>query len=549
MRPVPSVHDTGMFEKTDKCCREHDHCKNTIPAFRVNYGVFNSNLFTVSHCDCDQRFRQCLMEVNDPISNMVGYSFFNVLKVPCFEFTQKKHCTQISWWGLCKAVQLAPYAVFKNPTAYNSTDPDPAAPTGTQTITLVTSSPAASTINSRKAASTTTGKQTVISVTSSPFASTIKSRKAATTTGKQTVVLVTSSPSASTIKHRKAVSTTAEKQTAVSITSSPSTSTVTRRKAVSTTTGKHTVVSVTSSPTSTTLSSITPAARTCQSWDNRPKPSKHPKGRRRCSQRGPSRGDTFWPSRRRGGGSGHSKGRKARVKLTTASPAPTTSTSTVTPVRKTTSLSTGKNRSSPSLIKQRKQLLSENALPTALPWDPKMHAPNNLPAPVQDTRYKDKLQLCDCYKQLDECKYKILPLEERYGLRNLESKILYHCNCARRLARQLRQLKEPSAVQSLLLDFVSLSCFKMPRIEDCPRRRRCAAVVSESPHLQRALKEMEVTEAIRGHVGSTPKVKRQNTKTAFAKSPPVRLYKRCLRITRPKSPEKDKPGILGARLS
>ncbi|XP_036382157.1 group 3 secretory phospholipase A2-like [Megalops cyprinoides] len=295
--------EIGMFEKTDKCCREHDHCKNTIPAFRVNYGVFNSNLFTVSHCDCDQRFRQCLMEVNDPISHMVGYSFFSVLKVPCFEFTQKKHCTQISWWGLHK-------------------------------------------------------------------------------------------------------------------------------------------------------------------------PSKHPKGRRRCGQRGPSRGDTFRPSRRRAGGSGHSKGRKATVKLTMASPAPTTSTSTVSPVRKTTSLSTGKRRSSPSPIKQRKQLLSENALPTALPWDPKMHAPKNLPAPVQDTRYKDKLQLCDCYKQLDECKYKILPLEERYGLRNLESKILYNCNCTRRLARQLRQLKEPSAVQSLLLDFVSLSCFKMPRIEDCPQRKR-----------------------------------------------------------------------------
>ncbi|KAI1901161.1 hypothetical protein AGOR_G00057340 [Albula goreensis] len=47
--------EIGMFGKTDSCCREHDHCKNIITAFRVNYGVFNHNFFTVSHCDCDQR--------------------------------------------------------------------------------------------------------------------------------------------------------------------------------------------------------------------------------------------------------------------------------------------------------------------------------------------------------------------------------------------------------------------------------------------------------------------------------------------------------------
>ncbi|XP_054906599.1 uncharacterized protein LOC129372978 isoform X2 [Poeciliopsis prolifica] len=112
----------GMFERADKCCREHDHCSDIIPAFTVNYGVFNPNFFTVSHCECDQRFRQCLLGMNDSISSMVGYSFFNILKVPCFELKQLKHCTQMYWWGMCKKASEAPYAIFKSPQPYNSSD-------------------------------------------------------------------------------------------------------------------------------------------------------------------------------------------------------------------------------------------------------------------------------------------------------------------------------------------------------------------------------------------------------------------------------------------
>uniref|UniRef100_A0A3P8T1E2 phospholipase A2 n=1 Tax=Amphiprion percula TaxID=161767 RepID=A0A3P8T1E2_AMPPE len=112
----------GMFESADRCCREHDHCLHIIPAFTVNYGVFNPNLYTVSHCECDQRFRQCLMSVNDSISNMVGYSFFNILRVPCFELKQQKRCTEMYWWGMCKAAKVAPYAIFQNPLSYNTSD-------------------------------------------------------------------------------------------------------------------------------------------------------------------------------------------------------------------------------------------------------------------------------------------------------------------------------------------------------------------------------------------------------------------------------------------
>ncbi|XP_067083863.1 putative uncharacterized protein ENSP00000383309 [Osmerus mordax] len=111
----------GMFERADHCCREHDHCRNTIHAFTVNYGVFNTNFYTVSHCECDHSFRQCLVRVNDTISNMVGYSFFNILRVPCFELTQRRRCVELNWWGMCKLAKVAPYAVFKKPSPFNIT--------------------------------------------------------------------------------------------------------------------------------------------------------------------------------------------------------------------------------------------------------------------------------------------------------------------------------------------------------------------------------------------------------------------------------------------
>uniref|UniRef100_A0A3B3QLY7 phospholipase A2 n=1 Tax=Paramormyrops kingsleyae TaxID=1676925 RepID=A0A3B3QLY7_9TELE len=94
--------DLGVFNQTDQCCREHDHCEHTIAPFRVNFGVFNHHFFTVSHCNCDRRFRQCLLEVNDTVSHMVGFSFFSMLKVPCFRLTRKPYCTQLSWWGVLK---------------------------------------------------------------------------------------------------------------------------------------------------------------------------------------------------------------------------------------------------------------------------------------------------------------------------------------------------------------------------------------------------------------------------------------------------------------
>ncbi|XP_077099875.1 group 3 secretory phospholipase A2 [Siphateles boraxobius] len=116
--------DLGVFEDTDKCCREHDHCKDTIGSFSYNYGVFNTNIFTLSHCDCDNRFRRCLLGVNDTMSNLVGYGYFNMLKMRCFEFSQRMQCAKRTWWGMCVNSELAQYAVVKDAANYTDTLPE-----------------------------------------------------------------------------------------------------------------------------------------------------------------------------------------------------------------------------------------------------------------------------------------------------------------------------------------------------------------------------------------------------------------------------------------
>lgn len=115
---APSYSDLGVFTETDKCCREHDQCQDTILSFHSKFGVFNSNIFTMSHCDCDNRFHHCLKDAQDSISDVVGYTFFNVLKMHCFEFSHRLQCTVRNWFGMCKESKMSLYAEVHPPTLY-----------------------------------------------------------------------------------------------------------------------------------------------------------------------------------------------------------------------------------------------------------------------------------------------------------------------------------------------------------------------------------------------------------------------------------------------
>ncbi|KAL3062898.1 hypothetical protein OYC64_002650 [Pagothenia borchgrevinki] len=369
----------GMFESADRCCREHDHCLHVIPSFTMNYGVFNRNLYTVSHCDCDQRFRQCLLSVNDSISSMVGYSFFSILRVPCFELKQKKHCTQLYWWGTCKVSQSAPYAVLESPLPYTSE------------------------VTSKK------GDH-------------IDSNVLTGSKGQSFVI----SP------HRK--------------TPKMATTRTLRLKKKTETPKRDTTKIIWS--TATSARPVTTKLKKAASVNKNEKPKKL-------------------------------KDFPLLQNNTSGEPM-------------------GSTRAQSTHAERR---------------------------PKQDNvlhNVTDNQLLCESLKYLDECKYKIRPLKKKFDLQNNESKTAYHCDCTSRLAVQIESFEQPSILPTLLMDFVSQYCFKLPKEKKCHSRNRCSGGFSKASDLLQAVEMMEEKDTARV----------RNSGSERRRGIPVRLYKRCLRLQR-----------------
>lgn len=77
-------HEIGLFRNTDICCKQHDQCPAFIRAGQEFKGLRNTGQFTRSHCDCDLKFYNCLKRINSIVSNKIGYTYFNILRPPCF---------------------------------------------------------------------------------------------------------------------------------------------------------------------------------------------------------------------------------------------------------------------------------------------------------------------------------------------------------------------------------------------------------------------------------------------------------------------------------
>ncbi|XP_053815369.1 group 3 secretory phospholipase A2 [Vidua chalybeata] len=115
--------ELGLFRGPDRCCREHDQCWAQITALQFNYGIRNYRLHTVSHCDCDARFRRCLLAINDTVSNIIGVTFFNLLEVPCFVLEESEECIQWHWWGGCERYGVVPLAKMVQQNQYHPSLP------------------------------------------------------------------------------------------------------------------------------------------------------------------------------------------------------------------------------------------------------------------------------------------------------------------------------------------------------------------------------------------------------------------------------------------
>ncbi|KAG1672650.1 Group 3 secretory phospholipase A2 [Nymphon striatum] len=60
----------------------------------------------------------CLKQINSSTANMIGYLYFNVVKMKCFVFKKEKVCSKRSWWGSCVKYKESVGANLKNPTEY-----------------------------------------------------------------------------------------------------------------------------------------------------------------------------------------------------------------------------------------------------------------------------------------------------------------------------------------------------------------------------------------------------------------------------------------------
>ncbi|GFT65360.1 phospholipase A2 [Nephila pilipes] len=76
--------DLGPQVETDMCCRDHDHCEDNIEGRESKHGLDNNSPFTKSHCDCDNKFYDCLNLAGTRTSHRVGRLFFNFLQMQCF---------------------------------------------------------------------------------------------------------------------------------------------------------------------------------------------------------------------------------------------------------------------------------------------------------------------------------------------------------------------------------------------------------------------------------------------------------------------------------
>ncbi|XP_008279064.1 group 3 secretory phospholipase A2-like [Stegastes partitus] len=540
----------GMFESADRCCREHDHCLHIIPAFTVNYGVFNPNLYTVSHCECDQRFRQCLMSVNDSISSMVGYSFFNILQVPCFELKQQKRCTEMYWWGMCKAAKVAPYAIFQSPLPYN------------------TSNVAHKHTDSNKLTSIE-GQQSTESPMITPHR---KSPKAERRCGFR------EPPRGDTFyrkrtkgrgckRHRKlhgvapsrvhplpgANTTTLSIKTGLLNASN-------KKRAGKNKSIKKGLLDYISPHVTTTSQLITstsalpltqrpkrqhlPAAAITTAITKNHK--KFPKRRRCCESEMPVRGDTF-----------HPRCKNCLKQATTSHMTTVTPTKAATnglPFKGMTHETPKKTRATPkpdTLVTLWNAATFTTPTTTKLKTIASFHKDgkpkrqvdsyvlqnNTTPEPVdvavarstpaerslrQNNNMTDTQLLCGSLKHLDECKFKIPPLEKKYDLQNMESKTAYHCDCTSRLAVQIEGLKQPSILPSLLVDFISQQCFTLPKEKKCHRKKSCSRGFTKASDLHQALKKIEEKDTAGVRISGYDR----------KRGIPVRLYKRCLRLER-----------------
>ena len=93
-----SVDDIGSNYRLDSCCRDHDLCPDKMRRGTSKHGLTNDKLYSLSRCDCDEKFYICLKDDGSTTANLLGNTFFTILRTKCYKKAHPATCVRKSYW-------------------------------------------------------------------------------------------------------------------------------------------------------------------------------------------------------------------------------------------------------------------------------------------------------------------------------------------------------------------------------------------------------------------------------------------------------------------
>lgn len=70
--------------------------------------MLNWRPYTISYCECDKKFYDCLNNKTSVVAKDIQRIFFDVLEVPCFniELKDERKCVKRTWFMACKGYTM-----------------------------------------------------------------------------------------------------------------------------------------------------------------------------------------------------------------------------------------------------------------------------------------------------------------------------------------------------------------------------------------------------------------------------------------------------------
>ncbi|KAL3309538.1 hypothetical protein Ciccas_011916 [Cichlidogyrus casuarinus] len=86
----------GYYSNLDKCCRAHDNCPHVIRSGASLDSFTNKSPYTISYCDCDLDFAQCLQDiqtgyVESALKETVKLLYWSYSDMKCFQVNSHDH--------------------------------------------------------------------------------------------------------------------------------------------------------------------------------------------------------------------------------------------------------------------------------------------------------------------------------------------------------------------------------------------------------------------------------------------------------------------------